>query len=652
MNRILVTMVSSLATLAGVAAFAPDAMSVPKPGAVKPAGWLRDWSLAAAKGYTGHMTDVDEEFVRAWREDFTPRGKKLNWWEGTWSCEGGAYWFDGLVRLAFQLDDPELKALAKKRLDPVLDHMNANAIGFCWWLDRRDAQHWTEVRAASTWMVNWVAGMFARPVSAWYEATGDARALKALREAMGTDYWVTEFSSTPTFPSGAYESWRITGDAGIANALASFAGCLATNRTREAYATAPTNGLESTLWTKRKEQWEMKLPSRHGVFTQEDLLSVFAAYRATGDGKFLETVRAWYAFLDTRARLPFGAMVMDEEWGHPGPGRGTESCALAAEEWSRINLLAALGEGRWGDDVERAFFNAAPAMTDRAWQNHVYFQVPNRLEAKPVKRLSVGDTVEQTSATYTRKHSPLCCTAGLNRVLPNYVQAMWMKTADGGVAAALYGPCTVEIDVPGGRFAAAEKTDYPFGSAIEIEITAAPAGKMPLKLRLPNWCDAPEVSLDGTPLATKPACGFCDWFFSLFADRPAFKDGFMTITRVWRAGEKLTLAFPMKPRVAVVRDLDDTQKDFACLSAGPILFARGYAEKDANTAAEPIVVPELDPKTVLTGANLAWVALPKPWDWPLASPMTLEVKDAAGKPLKLVPYGCTKMRASMFPVAK
>ena len=36
------------------------------PGAVEPAGWLRDWCVAAKDGYTGHMDDVDVEFRRAW----------------------------------------------------------------------------------------------------------------------------------------------------------------------------------------------------------------------------------------------------------------------------------------------------------------------------------------------------------------------------------------------------------------------------------------------------------------------------------------------------------------------------------------------------------------------------------------------------------
>ena len=34
------------------------------PGAVEPAGWLRDWCLAAREGFTGHMDEYDIEFKR------------------------------------------------------------------------------------------------------------------------------------------------------------------------------------------------------------------------------------------------------------------------------------------------------------------------------------------------------------------------------------------------------------------------------------------------------------------------------------------------------------------------------------------------------------------------------------------------------------
>ena len=41
--------------------------------------------------------------------------------------------------------------------------------------------------------------------------------------------------------------------------------------------------------------------------------------------------------------------------------------------------------------------------------------------------------------------------------------------------------------------------------------------------------------------------------------------------------------------------------------------------------------------------------MPAKWDWPLAAPLRLKAKAADGSALELVPYGCTKLRISMFP---
>ncbi len=53
------------------------------PGAVEPAGWLRDWCLAARDGFTGHMDEYDDEFKRAWAPDHKMTG------EGLLSVQGG-----------------------------------------------------------------------------------------------------------------------------------------------------------------------------------------------------------------------------------------------------------------------------------------------------------------------------------------------------------------------------------------------------------------------------------------------------------------------------------------------------------------------------------------------------------------------------------
>ena len=125
----------------GVVTCRADAFEPLAPGAVRPTGWMRDWCETARDGYIGHLDDVDRHFQIAWTTNCMRRGEFLSWQnshQGSWSAEGGAYWFDGLVRLAWQLDDPQLKAYAKARLDTVLDRMNPNAITFVHWMDRRD----------------------------------------------------------------------------------------------------------------------------------------------------------------------------------------------------------------------------------------------------------------------------------------------------------------------------------------------------------------------------------------------------------------------------------------------------------------------------------------------------------------------------------
>ena len=67
------------------------------PGAVEPAGWLRDWCLAARDGFTGHMDEYDDEFKRAWAADHRMTGEGLFWYKGAWptTCTRTACSFSG-----------------------------------------------------------------------------------------------------------------------------------------------------------------------------------------------------------------------------------------------------------------------------------------------------------------------------------------------------------------------------------------------------------------------------------------------------------------------------------------------------------------------------------------------------------------------------
>lgn len=92
-------------------------------GSVKPLGWMRDQLELAADGLAGHMF----EFYRFVHD--------ARWLGGSTEYsildEASPYWFNGIVPLAFALDDERVLAQVRYYLDYVLDHQQADGwLGF------------------------------------------------------------------------------------------------------------------------------------------------------------------------------------------------------------------------------------------------------------------------------------------------------------------------------------------------------------------------------------------------------------------------------------------------------------------------------------------------------------------------------------------
>ena len=116
-SRILATAFASIA-VAGVCCFGQDKtvgaslylanraplvekryMELPV-GNVKPEGWLKDQMQRMADGMTGHLDELYPSVM----------GSRNGWLGGDGDVwERGPYWIDGLLPLAYILDDEELK---------------------------------------------------------------------------------------------------------------------------------------------------------------------------------------------------------------------------------------------------------------------------------------------------------------------------------------------------------------------------------------------------------------------------------------------------------------------------------------------------------------------------------------------------------------
>ncbi|MGA7698541.1 MAG: beta-L-arabinofuranosidase domain-containing protein [Thermoguttaceae bacterium] len=617
------------------------------PGAVEPAGWLRDWCVAAKDGYTATMNQRDPAFRQAWAKDYQMHGDHVSAWElGGWPYEGGGYWFDGLAKLGYVLHDKALIEQAKSRLGVVVDNMTPNSILFMWWLDKNKPEDINAVygkgKREEEWPI-WANGLMGRSLVGYYAGSRDPRILKALETAYSSNRDWVRLGWSMIHPWPALETYTWTGNQEIKESLT-------------ALFSKEGDDKKPGSWNRYRRPPSDKPgaePADHGVHFCESTAPWALGYLWTGKREFLDAALRWHDKIERECMQPYGVPVFDEYYGPTGAFRGTETCDVAAYIWSQDLLLTISGQGRLADRIERAFFNAGPATVSRDFKTHVYMQSPNRMADH---RLPAAEPF-----TYKTKHDPLCCTAAVNRILPNYVINMWMATRDNGLAATCYGPCKVSALVADRvPVEIACRTDYPFNETIEIAVKLDRVANFPLMLRIPGWCRYPGLEVNG-----------------MYTDASPDANGFVRLEREWRPNDTISLRFRMFPEVATGRDANVGGAPYGSVSLGPLLFALPIADaKDANM---PDSVAKwqfaLDARSGIVSPDFAVERGPMPdkWNWPLKSPLKLRARamsidwkptlekslppkpfDGGKSPqwITLVPYGCTKFRVSMFPVTK
>ncbi len=622
------------------------------PGAVEPAGWMRDWAIAARDGITGHLDEYHPVFGDAWKGTQVKAPNAAP--DGTgWPLEQCSYWLDGLVRLGYVLHDETLIRKARARLDPIVDGVNRGGASFIYWSTNPPAG-----------FNSWAHSQMGRALIAYYEATGEKRILDALHKV---------YRAYPV-PMG-----RLELDGGEVSGLCNLDAMLETysfTGDRQLLDRARSAIEQPEIQTSINEWLGGKFSPGHAVCAYEIIRLPALFYPWSGEPKYLQASRNAFRWFQERHLLPYGVTSGEEFLSGVGAFRLTETCDVTAMLWSSTWLYRITGEGSWGDDIERTFFNAAPAPIARDFQTMCYYQSPNRLEGESLpgeQPLCPG----HGCLHFTRLGYPgvLCCVGAMNRIIPNYILHQWMATGDRGLAATLYGPCSVNaLAGPGIPVKLTCETDYPFDDTIRVEVSPKKKAAFPLYFRVPGWCPRPQFTVNGATWKGQPDAR-----------------GFVRIQREWRERDTVTLNFPMP--VKVLRGFEteypmanrkyfgfkpdavfeERRLPFESITRGPLLFALPIPDKDPST-------PEtgarwqfaLDNRAESDGTDVEVLRskMPSKWNWPLDAPVMLRVParsfdwrptNAQALPtapvegdnsetISLVPYGCTKFRVSMFPV--
>jgi hypothetical protein len=456
-----------------------------------------------------------------------------------------------------------------------------------------------------------------------------------------------------------------------------------------------------------------KPSSAHGVSYNEVGKLGALIYGDTGDPDSLRLTTLAYQKLDQFHMLPEGVNTSTEGLKPVDPLASHETCDITDYGWGIGYLLMASGNAEYSDKIERACFNAAPGSVTEDFQGLQYFSCPNQVIAAHNSNHNLfykGNRGMQ----YGPGHLDIaqCCPGNVNRAMPNFAARMWMKDANNGLVAALYGPS--KVTYPAGErrqnMTITENTRYPFSDRIVFTMQMAGDTKFPFTIRIPAWCKAAKVTVNNQPLG-----------------QPVTPGSFVTIDRTFRDKDEVVVVLPQEVK-ATMWPLDGI-----AIERGPLVYSLKIDEEwesqeqvaeaaavligcyDINSKYPGLVgrnaypksawnyALDIDPDNVAKSVQISegqWqdehpfsrsappVTLRVParqvagwkldesdeivqqgdWDHPQAMHtrkghfvLTPQLPTASGPPVKLadatemvtlVPYGCARLRLTIFPQAR
>ncbi|MBW3129204.1 beta-L-arabinofuranosidase domain-containing protein [Hymenobacter profundi] len=629
------------------AAFQASAFQMMPLGAVKPAGWLQRQLRIQADGLTGHL----DEF---W-SDVGPNSAWLGGSGEGW--ERGPYYLDGLLPLAYLLDDPILKAKAQKWIDWTLQSQRPDgAIGPAknkdWWPNMlvlkslMQYQEATGDKRVVPFMEKYFAyqssQLAANPLHEWakyrwaeellpirwvYEKTKNPKLLTLARQLAGQGYnWQQMYAQFPFTEPTSAESL------GLPKGL--------TDKSLQAH------GVNNAM--------ALKMPALWGMTggTTADRQSIYQQIK----------------MLDQYHGLPNGMYSGDEHFSGRNPSQGIELCAVVEAQYSYEQLLALLGDPAFGDRLEKITFNALPATFDPTMWAHQYDQQPNQVLVSKAKRQ--WSTNGDDSNVYGLEPWFGCCTANMHQGWPKFAANLWMASPDGGLVAAAYAPSELTTQVGKTDITIREETDYPFRDNIRL-VVAKSAKKVafPLRLRIPAWADKATVTVNGKTVADAPKAGT-----------------FYQLKRRWQQGDVVELRLPMDVRVQPgynqsvsvergplvyglklgeqwdkLRDRPNQADDYTVRATTPWNYGLLLPSADPTNAFQVKELPTtgvvFSPDSAPVELRVQGMRLPE-WQMaqnsagpPPASPVARPA-ESTPETLTLIPYGATNLRITSFPVVR
>lgn len=466
---------------------------------IRPMGWMKDQLELQLHGIT---LNLDETWGSVSKFSDWIGGTNISW-------ERPPYWLDGLVPLAYLLQHEEGMKKAQHWLEWSLQSQRDNGdFGPSYYMVTFDET------------LFWPKFVMLKAMISYYEAIHEERILSFMTKYMHfCDQVLEDYTMNGWAQARAgdlvhviYWLYEHTNEDFL----------LALAKKVNAQSMNWTGFLENLPFTQpvgyyyewkrmdrnvsRKELYDvMQYHATHIVNVTMGLKQPIMEYKATGEQKYLDAIYTGMESLWKHHGQVSGIYSGDEHLSGVKPTQGSELCSVVEFMFSLRIIFEQTKDTRFLDLLERIAYNALPATICEDFKGHQYDQQANQVKVSEEPRdwYNNGDRAN----IFGFEPNFGCCLANMHQGWPKLLKSAIFQEAN-HIYMGVYMPMEASLSIEKAKVRIKEVCEYPFKDEIHWELQSDKPVMLELHLRIPAWCKQPSVWVNDQRQTIDIADGF------------------------------------------------------------------------------------------------------------------------------------------------
>lgn len=290
----------------------------------------------------------------------------------------------------------------------------------------------------------------------------------------------------------------------------------------------------------------------------------------TGDSAYIRAIdRIWDNIVSKKYYITggIGATSQGEAFGKnyelPNMSAYCETCASIGNVYLNYRLFLLHGESKYYDVLERTLYNGLIAGVSLDGGSFFY---PNPLE-------SMGQHQRQPW------FGCACCPSNVSRFIPSLPGYVYV-VKDNQVYVNLYLSNKATLKIGRKSVTLSQETRYPWNGDIALTVDKNSAGRFAMKLRIPGWVRNQVVPSDLYTYTDGKRLSYQVKVNGELQEAELGADGYFTVTRQWKKGDKVELHFDMEPRVVKANARVEADRGRVAVERGPLVYCAEWPDND------------------------------------------------------------------------